>query len=87
MSNLKNSEVMIDQQSQNKTWHQQELNPECVVVVVVGSFELDIHQINSCIRGSYEHQLHNSVIGRDVGCQQVQVAGCINHREQYLRLS
>lgn len=78
---------MVDEQGEDEAGHQEELNPERVVVVVVGGPELHVHQVNRGIGGYDEHKLHNSVICRYVGRQQIQVPGCVHYGEQNLGLA
>ena len=44
---LKGSKLVIDKESQSSNWDNQELNAESVVVTVVGSLELVVHQEQS----------------------------------------
>lgn len=42
--NLKGSKLMVDKESQTSDGYDQELNAESIVVAVVGSLELVVHQ-------------------------------------------
>ena len=59
---LKGSKFVIDKESQSSNWDNQELNAESVVVTVVGSLELVVHQEQSEVWSSDEENLHTCVI-------------------------
>ena len=59
---LKGSKLVIDKESQSSNWDNQELNAESVVVTVVGSLELVVHQEQSEVWSSDEKNLHTCVI-------------------------
>ena len=60
------------------------LSPEGVVVVVVGGFELHVHEIDCPDGGGEEEHFHGRVVQGDEVGEQVQVAGQEDQREQNL---
>lgn len=59
---LKGSKLVIDKESQSSNWDNQELDAESVVVTIVGSLELVVHQEQSEVWSSDEENLHTCVI-------------------------
>lgn len=57
------------------------------MIVVVGRFELDVHQIKGGERGRDEDQLHQRVVQANERRDQIQIAAHINHGEQDLRFT
>lgn len=54
---------MVNEQSQNRGWDQEELNSKRVMVAVVRSLKFKVHQINCSVGGCYEHELHDTIVG------------------------
>lgn len=75
---------MINHQGQNCRRHEQELNPERVMIGVIGGPELDIHEIQGGQRGTNENQLHHGVVQADEGRKEIQVARHIRYGKQNL---
>jgi len=70
---LHEGELVVDDNGQKRGRDQQELQAESVVVVVVGSLELHVHQVHRGERGHQVHHLHGCVINGDKVGEQVQV--------------
>jgi len=84
---LQQWEFMIDKYCKTGHRHDEELQPEWVVVMVVCRSELGIHQIYSGVgRDEVEH-LHDGVIQRHERREQVEIARRENHRKHNLRLA
>lgn len=78
---------MVDENSKSGHWHDKELNPERVVVVVVRRSELGIHQVYRGVRGHDEEDLHHGVVQRHKRRQQIEITGREDHRKHDLRLA
>lgn len=81
---FQDSEVVIYQQSQQHTRDQQEFNSERVMVVVVGSAELQIHQVEGSKRWDDKYELHKRIVQTNVGCEEVEIAAEIDDGEKDL---
>lgn len=75
---------MVDEQGQNHARNQQELNPEGVMVVVVGGTEFQVHQVQSAERWDDEDEFHEGVVDADEGGHKIQVATQVNDSEEDL---
>lgn len=84
---LQRGERGMNQQRQHEARNQQELDAERVMVVVVRGLKLDVHQVQSGHRRHDKDQLHHRVVHAHERRHQVQVAGNVHDREQYLRLA
>ena len=71
-------------QSDSNIVFQPKNQPESVVVVVVGGFKLEEHQVNGADRRNQKEDLHRSVVNRDEIGKQIQVASHKDNREQDL---
>lgn len=78
---------MIDEQSQDEAGQQQELNPEGVVIVVIGCAEFQVHQVECAQRWSDEDDFHECVINANECGEKVQISAEIDGGEENLRLS
>lgn len=81
------AELMVQDQGQQGAGTQQELNPESIMVAVVGGLELDIHQVDGGGRGADKEDLHDGVVDGDEVGDEVQVAGHEHNEEEDLRLA
>lgn len=72
-SYFQNGEIMVDEQGQNYTRNQQELNPEGVMIVVVGGTEFQIHQVQGSEWRYNEDKFHEGVVDADEGGYKIQV--------------
>jgi len=59
---LHDGELVVEGQGQQDAGAKEELNPEGVVVSVVGGLELDVHQVDRGGRGSDKEHLHCGVV-------------------------
>lgn len=84
---LKYGKLVVDEQGEQDGGTDEELDPEGVVVVVVGRLELQVDQVDGGVRGGEEDYLHQRVVQGDVRGHQVQVAGRVDYRKQYLRFA
>lgn len=80
-------EFMIDEKSQDEAWKQQELNPEWVVIVVIGCTEFQVHQVQ-CSKGwANEDDFHECVVNANKCGEKIQISAQVDDGEQNLRLS
>lgn len=63
------------------------LVPKSIMVVVVGRFELHVHEEDRRIGGRHEEDLHERVVGRDVSRDQIEISRRVNDRKENLRLA
>ena len=75
---------MIDEDSQACHGSDEELNSECVMVTVIGGLELRVHEVHSDIRRNHKDDLHDGVVQRHEGCEQIQVSRGVHHCKHYL---
>lgn len=85
--NFHNREFMVEDKSQKSAGAKQKLNPEGVMVTIIGGLELDIHQIHSGRGGGHEEQFHRCVVQGDKVGEKVQVAGHKHNQEKDLRFA
>jgi len=78
---------MVQGQGKEGAWAQQKLDPESIVVAVVGGFKLDVHQIHGGGRRRDKEYLHDRVVQRDKVGEEVKVAGHEHRQEQDLRFA
>ena len=78
---------MIDKESQPSNRNNQKLHAESVVIGIIGGLELDKHKVDSEDGGAHKEDLHDGVVGRDEGGEQVQVASQKHQGKQDLGLA
>jgi hypothetical protein len=61
--------------------------PECIMVWIVGCFELDVHEIAGSHGRDKKEDLHGRVVDRDETREQVKVTGDEHQGKQELRAS
>lgn len=72
---LHEHELVVDDESKNHAWNDEELNSESVVVSVVGCLELHPHEVHGSNRSGEEEDLHDGVVeGIETG-EKIQVSG------------
>ena len=84
---LKRWEVVVDEEGEATDRHNEELHAECVVVRVVRSTELVVHEEHGEEGGSDEEHLHTRVVQWDEVSKQIQVASREHYRKHYLTLA
>jgi len=84
---LHSGELVVQHQSQQRHRGNQELDPEGVVIAVVGCLELNVHQVDGCGRRGDEEDLHTGIVQRDEVGEQVKVPGHKNDEEKNLRFA
>jgi len=84
---LHGGELVVQHQSQQRHRGNQELDPEGVVIAVVGCLELDVHQVDGGGRRGDEEDLHTGIVQRDEVGEQVKVPGHKNDEEKDLRFA
>jgi len=84
---LHHGELVVQRQGKQGTGAQQKLNPEGVVVAVVGCLELDVHQVDGSRRGANEEDLHTRIVQGDEVREQVKIPGDEYDEEEDLRLA
>jgi len=82
--NLHHRELVVQEERQQHARTQQELDPEGVVVVIIGCLELEEHEIDGPDGGGQEEDFHHRVVDRDEAGEQVEVPGQEHQREQNL---
>ena len=78
---------MVEDDSQESRWRQQELHPEGVVVTVVRCLEFEIHQIYRSSSATNEENLHNSVVDANEVGNQVEISRYKDYQKQSLAFS
>lgn len=53
---------MVDENRQDDGRDKQELHTESIMVVVIGGFEAHVDQVQRCVRGGKENDLHCRVV-------------------------
>ena len=66
---------MINENGQTGDGNDEELRSEGVMIGVIGGLELEVDQIHRSRTGEYVEHLHARIVGRDEGCEQIQVPG------------
>lgn len=62
---------MVYQQGQDSSRDDEEFNPEGVVVMIIGRLKLDVHQVQGGVGSRQKDKLHERVVGRDEGGQEI----------------
>lgn len=78
---------MVDQESKATHRNNQELHSESVMVTIIGSFELDVDQVDGGVRTADVNNLHRGVVQRDKRGKEVQIASRENQSKQKLTLA
>ena len=80
-------ELMVEHQSKEQRGTDEKFNPKGVMVAVIGSLELDVHQIDSGGSRADKEELHSGVVEGDEGGEEVEVARTEDGQEEDLRLA
>ena len=80
-------ELMVENQAEKQRGTDKKLDPEGVVVAVVGGLELHVHQIDGSGSRADEEELHGGVVEGDEGGEEVEVARTEDGQEEDLRLA
>ena len=72
---LERSELVVEDEGQHHRRHNREFHPECVVVAVVGGFELLEDEEDGCTRSRDEEHLHEGVVDRDEREENIEISG------------
>lgn len=75
---------MVDNEAQNHARNEQEFNSEWVMIVVVGSTEFDVHEIQCAERWANKDNFHRGIVKTNVGCEKIQVAGKVHYSKEDL---
>jgi len=84
---LKEGELVVDEQRQSNDGHKEELYAECVVIPVVRGLELWIDEVQRGKGRREKDDLHNRVVDRHKACEEVKIARGVHQRKHQLRLA
>lgn len=55
--------------------------PKSIMVMVVSSLELNVHEVNGAVRSGEEEQLHHCVVRRYIGSDKIEVPSSVDKRK------
>jgi len=85
--NLHNTEFMVEDQGEDGDWSKEEFNAECIVVAIIGCFELYKHQVDCSNCAGNEEDLHRRVVDTNKVSDKVEIPGDKHDCEENLALS
>ena len=71
---LHHAELVVEDDGEEGGGAEEELDPERVMVAVVGRLELDVHQVDGGAGRADEEKLHGGVVERDEGGEEVKIS-------------
>jgi len=76
---------MVDNQSQDGDRQQEKFNSEGIMIGIISSLELDVHQVECRITRSNEEYFHSRIVQTHIIRHQIQVPRRISKCKQDLR--
>jgi len=81
---LHDTELVVEDQGKDRDWSEEELNAECIVIAIIGSFELYEHQVDCTRRADNEEDLHDCIVDTNKVSDKVEISGDKYNEEKCL---
>ena len=85
--NLHDTELVVEDKGEDNDWSEEEFNTESVMVAIIGSFELEEHQVDCSSGACNEENLHRRVVDANKVSDKVEIPGDEHNEEKYLALA
>lgn len=84
---LHEGKLVIDNEWQQSQWCNEEFYSESVMVAIICSSKLSVHQINRCKWRGHEDHFHGRVVQWHKWCEKIKVASWEDYRKHQLRFA
>jgi len=81
---LHDTELVVEDQGKNGDWSEEKLNAKCVVIAIIGCFELHEHQVDCSCCADNEEDLHDCIVDTNKVSDKVKISGNKHDEEKCL---